>query len=115
MDASSVPENGIIEKAEVHNLLSQLCCYLFPAQALGFCKWCFNPSLKIASKYAVILGEQALFVTGQSVCNVGKNPSKPTNNSFLSALPLGPPKVVFYSLGNIACEHFDSFVSILRL
>lgn len=45
MEASSVPEAGIIEKAEVHNLLSQLRCYLFPAQALGFCKWCFNPSI----------------------------------------------------------------------
>lgn len=32
IDGSSVPENEIIEQAKAHNLLSQLCCCLFPAQ-----------------------------------------------------------------------------------
>lgn len=45
MDTSFVPESGILEKVEVHNLLSQLCCCLFSAQALGFFKLCFNPSV----------------------------------------------------------------------
>lgn len=105
MDASSVSENGIIGSKST---ISVMLLFVSSTGFQGFANGVSIPLLKIARKYAVILGEQPWFVTSQSVCNVEKNINKPI---LQCPPPHLPPKLSI--LGNIACEHFDSFVSLL--